>query len=74
VLKRIFGLKKDGVTGGLRKLHNEELCNLYSSSIIRMIKSDEMGGACGTIGIEEKLIYAIGENSRRKENTRKTRT
>jgi hypothetical protein len=29
VLRRIFGLKRDGVTGGWRKLHNEELHNLY---------------------------------------------
>jgi hypothetical protein len=36
----ILGLKKDEVMGGWRKLHNEELHNLYSSpSIIRMIKS-----------------------------------
>jgi hypothetical protein len=40
VLRRIFGPKSDEVTGGWRKLHNEELHNLYSSpSIIRMIKS-----------------------------------
>jgi hypothetical protein len=40
VLKRIFGPKRDGVTGEWRKLHNEELHNLYSSpSIIRIIKS-----------------------------------
>jgi hypothetical protein len=39
-LKRIFGSRKDEVTGGWRKLHNEELRDLYSSpSIIRMIKS-----------------------------------
>jgi hypothetical protein len=31
VLKRIFGLKRDGVTGEQRKLHNEELHDLYSS-------------------------------------------
>jgi hypothetical protein len=37
VLRRIFGPKRDEVTGGWRKLHNEELHNLYSSpSIIRM--------------------------------------
>jgi hypothetical protein len=37
---RIFGPKRDEVTGGWRKLHNEELHNLYPSpSIIRMIKS-----------------------------------
>jgi hypothetical protein len=39
----IFGPKKDEVTGGWRKLHNEELHNFYSSpSIIRMIKSRRM--------------------------------
>jgi hypothetical protein len=43
VLKRIFGLKRDEVTGGWRKLHNEELHNLYSSpSVIRMIKLRRM--------------------------------
>jgi hypothetical protein len=40
VLRRIFGPKRDEVTGGWRKLHNEELRDLYSSpSIIRIIKS-----------------------------------
>jgi hypothetical protein len=40
VLRRIFGPKRDGVTGGWRKPHNEELHDLYSSpSIIRIIKS-----------------------------------
>jgi hypothetical protein len=39
VLMRLFGPKRDEVTGGWSKLHNEELHNLYSSpSIIRMIK------------------------------------
>jgi hypothetical protein len=39
VLRRIFGPKRDGVTGGWRKVHNEELHDLYSSpSIIRIIK------------------------------------
>jgi hypothetical protein len=39
VLKRIFGLKIDEVTGGGRKLHNEELLNLYSlPRIIRIMK------------------------------------
>jgi hypothetical protein len=43
VLRRIFGPKRDGVMGGWRKLHNEELHNLYSSpSIIRMTKSRRM--------------------------------
>jgi hypothetical protein len=40
VLRRIFGPKRDEVTGDWRKLHNEELHNLYSSpNIIRIIKS-----------------------------------
>jgi hypothetical protein len=43
VLSRIFRPNKDGVTGGWRKLHNEELHNLYSSpSVIRIIKSRRM--------------------------------
>jgi hypothetical protein len=43
VLRRIFGPKRDEVTGGQRKLNNEELHSLYSSpNIIRMIKSRRM--------------------------------
>jgi hypothetical protein len=43
VLRRIFGPKRDEVTGDWRKLHNEELHRLHSSlSIIRMIKSRRM--------------------------------
>jgi hypothetical protein len=39
VLRRIFGPKREEVQGGWRKLHNEELHNLYSlPSITRMIK------------------------------------
>jgi hypothetical protein len=38
VLRRMLGLKRDELTGGWRKLHNEELSDAYSSpSIIRMI-------------------------------------
>ena len=40
VLRRIFGPKRDGVTGEWRKLHNEELNDLYCSpNIFRVIKS-----------------------------------
>jgi hypothetical protein len=43
VLRRIFGPKRDGVTGGWRKVHNDELHNLYSSSsIIRITKLRRM--------------------------------
>jgi hypothetical protein len=53
VLRIIFGQKRDEVTGGWRKLHNEELHDLHTSpSIIRMIKveEDEMGRVCGANG------------------------
>jgi hypothetical protein len=50
VLRRIFGLKRDKVTGEWRKLHNEELHDLYSSSsIIRIMKSRRMRWA-GHVG------------------------
>jgi hypothetical protein len=45
LLRKIFGPKRDERIGGWRKLHNEELHNLYSSrgtGIIRMIKSKRM--------------------------------
>jgi hypothetical protein len=43
VLRRIFGSKRDEVTGCWRKLHNEELNGLYSSiSIIMVIKARRM--------------------------------
>jgi hypothetical protein len=43
VLRRIFGPKKDEVTGEWRKLHNEKLNNLYSlPNIVRLIKSRRM--------------------------------
>jgi hypothetical protein len=48
VLRRIFGPKRDEVTGGWRKMRNEELHNLYSLN--DQIKEDEMGRACSTNG------------------------
>ena len=43
VLRRIFGPRKDEVTGERRRLHNEELSDLYSSpNIVRVIKSRRM--------------------------------
>jgi hypothetical protein len=59
VLRKIFGPMRDEMTGEWRKLHNEELRDLYSSpSIIRMIKSRtiEMGRPCSTNGGEGELV------------------
>jgi hypothetical protein len=43
ILGRVFGPKRDAVTGGWRKVHNEELHNMCSSPIIiRIIKSRRM--------------------------------
>jgi hypothetical protein len=55
VLRRIFGPKRGEVTGSWRKLHSEELHNLYSSpSIIRMIKSKTMRWAGHVTRMGEK--------------------
>jgi hypothetical protein len=61
VLRKIFGPKRDGVIGGWRKLHNEELHNLYCSpSIIRIIKSRWMrwAGHVARMG-EKRNAYRI---------------
>jgi hypothetical protein len=55
VLSRIFGPKRDEVTGEWRKLHNEELNDLYSlPSIIRITKSRRMRWAEHVARMEEK--------------------
>jgi hypothetical protein len=49
VLRRTFGSKRDGIIGGRRKLHNEELHSFYSSpSIEDHVIEDELGRACST--------------------------
>jgi hypothetical protein len=61
VLRRIFGPEKDEVTGGWRKLHNEELHGLYSSpSIVRVIKAMRMrwAGHVARMG-EVRCAYSI---------------
>jgi hypothetical protein len=56
VLRRIFGPKRDHVTVEWRKLHNEELHNLYPTpNIIRQV-----GRACGTHGRGEKSVQGFG--------------
>jgi hypothetical protein len=61
VLRRISGLKRDEVNGEWRKLHSEELHNLYSSpDIIRQIKSRQMrwAGYVAHMG-EERKVYKV---------------
>jgi hypothetical protein len=73
VLRRIFGPKRDEVTGEWRKLHNEELRDLYSSpSSIRIIKSRRMRYA--RIGEEKNANRLLLGNPERKETARKTKT
>jgi hypothetical protein len=61
VLRRIFGPKRDEVMGEWRKLHSEELYNLYSSpDIVRQVKSRRMrwAGHVACMG-EEKKVYMV---------------
>jgi hypothetical protein len=61
VLRRIFGPKRDEVTGGWRKLHNKELHGLYiSPSIIRIIQSRSMRwvGHVARMG-ERRKVYRL---------------
>ena len=61
VLRRIFGPKRDGVTGEWTKLHNEELNDLYSSpNIVRVIKSRRMRwvGNVARMG-ERRGLYSV---------------
>jgi hypothetical protein len=61
VLRRIFGPKRDEVTGEWRKLHSEELHNLYSSpDIIRQAKSRRMRWAEHVARMaEERKVYKV---------------
>ena len=61
MLRRIFGPRREEVTGEWRRLHNEELNDLYSSSnIVRLIKSRRMrwAGHVARKG-EERRVYRI---------------
>jgi hypothetical protein len=61
VLRRIFGPKRGEVTGEWRKLHSEELHNLYSSpDIIRQVKSrrTRWAGHAARMG-EERKVYKV---------------
>ena len=60
-LRRMFGPKRDEVTGEQRKLHNEELSDVYSSpSIVRLIKSRRMRWAGHLARMEERRgVYRV---------------
>jgi len=74
VLRKIFVLKRDGVKGEWRKLHNEELNDLYSSpNIVRVIKSRIMrwAGHVACIG-ERRGVYRVLVGNLRERDTWKT--
>jgi hypothetical protein len=60
VLRRVFGPKRDEVTGERRKLHNEEFNYLYSPNIVRVIKSRRMrwAGHVALMG-ESRGVYRV---------------
>jgi len=61
VLRRIFGPRRNEVTGEWRRMHNEELSDLYSSpNIVRVIKSIKMrwAGHVARMG-EERAVYRV---------------
>jgi hypothetical protein len=63
MLRRIFGPKRDEVTGEWRRLHNEELHDLYSSYTIVMgekIEKNEMGRTCSMGGGGEVCVQGFG--------------
>jgi hypothetical protein len=78
MLRKIFGARRDDGAGDWRRLHNEELHDLYSSPDIAWViksKKNEMGGACGTYGANERCIRGFGGNHKcRKIFRRATRT
>jgi hypothetical protein len=71
VPRKIFGPKRDEVTRGWRKLHNEELRDLYSSpSIIRIIKARRMrwAGHVARMGEKKNAYRLLWENQRERDH------
>ena len=76
VLRGIFGPKRDKVTRDWRKLHSEELNDLYSTSIVWVIKLRRMesAGHVARMEEEERPIKGFGAETCGKETTWKTQT
>jgi hypothetical protein len=63
MLRKIFGSKREEVTGDWRKLHNEDLhdlCCLQNITRLMAVEDDVMGEACGTCRREEKCAKDCG--------------
>jgi hypothetical protein len=74
MLRTILGTKRDEVTGGWRKLHNEELHTSYSSPNIRTIKSRRMrwAGHVACVGSMRNAYTIFVGKLEEKKTTRKT--
>jgi hypothetical protein len=73
VLRRIFGAKRDEVTGEWRKLHSKELHILNSSqNIIRQVKSRRMRWAGHAARMGDECVLGFDGKDRGKETTWKT--
>ena len=76
VLRGVFGPKRDKITGEWRKLHNEELRDLYSlPNIVRVVKSRRMwwAGHVARMG-EERGVHRVLRETRGKEAIGETQT
>jgi hypothetical protein len=75
VLRKIFGPKRDGITGGNGEdyvLRSLMVCILHKYYLGVRIEKNEIGGACSTYGGEERYVQDIGGKIGGKETTWKT--
>jgi hypothetical protein len=74
VLRRIFGPKRNEVTGEWRKLHkgSPQFALITRYHYVDHIKEYVVGRSCGMHGRGEKIVQGFGGKARRKETTRKT--
>ena len=60
IVRKVFGSKREQGTGEWRRIHNEELYDMYCSPNIKfsgdIIAKNEIGRACGTFGGQERCI------------------